>query len=503
MSLTKVYNRMMTTDTISDVSSTPSVEAGNTDGTLVNPGPSGDTTTDKVNITSSTNSLAKGVRAGVYNSIYSEASGNVSAVVASRLSLAQRNTSAVVASEEGRAQGRKGLILGSLRSTAVGTYGTHIASQDCWTTSGSAADSFGRQANIASANSVCGVGYGAEFSLTISGGVVTAITVDDGGQDYDAAETTFTIEDPIGGGTGATGTVTIAGGVITAAAVTNGGSGYSSDAFATATSSGVYSANIAQTGNAAVQGSTSANIAGTGGNVIDKDSARSATLAANECSITDCEQGVVIASIQADLESGANNSAIIASSGSILSGARSVLFGRNVELVENDYIGWGYSATGITSSGSNQNLTGFINKETGEIATGVSRPLADDTSSSGTASRRWSVVYAATGTINTSDENAKQDIRDISDAEKAVASVIKSQMKAFRFKDAHAQKGDDARIHFGVIAQDIAAAFAAEGLDPNRYGVFCSDTWTDEDGIEQTRLGVRYEELFAFIISTL
>ena len=33
-------------------------------------------------------------------------------------------------------------------------------------------------------------------------------------------------------------------------------------------------------------------------------------------------------------------------------------------------------------------------------------------------------------------------------------------------------KGDDARIHFGIIAQDLQDAFEAEGLDAGRYGMF-------------------------------
>ena len=130
-------------------------------------------------------------------------------------------------------------------------------------------------------------------------------------------------------------------------------------------------------------------------------------------------------------------------------------------------------------------------------------PMTDNSISNGSGSLRWTTIFATTGTINTSDETQKQNIRDISVAEKSVAYALKSQMKAFRFIDAFAEKGENARIHFGVIAQNVAAAFRAEGLDPNHYGVFCSDTWVDDDGTEQTRLGVRYEELFAFIISTL
>lgn len=126
-------------------------------------------------------------------------------------------------------------------------------------------------------------------------------------------------------------------------------------------------------------------------------------------------------------------------------------------------------------------------------------PAADNTYSLGGSGARWSVVWAATGTINTSDRNDKTEERLISDKEKAVALSIKAKLKAFKFKDAVEKKGDDARIHFGVIAQDVKEAFEAEGLDATKYGVFCSDVL--EDGT--TRMGVRYEELLAFIISSL
>ena len=76
-------------------------------------------------------------------------------------------------------------------------------------------------------------------------------------------------------------------------------------------------------------------------------------------------------------------------------------------------------------------------------------------------------------------------------------------LKKYRWKSAVETKGDDARIHFGIIAQDLKQAFESEGLDAHRYGMFCSNTWTDEHGTEQTKMGVRYNELLAFIISTL
>jgi hypothetical protein len=57
---------------------------------------------------------------------------------------------------------------------------------------------------------------------------------------------------------------------------------------------------------------------------------------------------------------------------------------------------------------------------------GVVRPGADNTQSLGAASYRWSVVYAGTGTINTSDEREKQQIANLDDAERRV-SPLRSQ----------------------------------------------------------------------------
>ena len=76
-------------------------------------------------------------------------------------------------------------------------------------------------------------------------------------------------------------------------------------------------------------------------------------------------------------------------------------------------------------------------------------------------------------------------------------------LKKFKFKSAVTDKGSDARIHFGIVAQDLKDAFIAEGLDASDYAMWCSDTWTDDDGNEQTRLGVRYSELLAFIIAAI
>lgn len=174
--------------------------------------------------------------------------------------------------------------------------------------------------------------------------------------------------------------------------------------------------------------------------------------------------------------------------------------------------------------------------------------IIDNALDLGDPSFRWDDVYATNGTIQTSDANEKQDIAELDEAEKRVATAAKGLIRKFRWISSVEEKGDDARIHVGIIAQDLKAAFEAEGLDPGRYAMFISNTWweadevipaveavdevVDEDGnliteaveaqpertetrtydtveeapagaVERTRLGVRYNQLLAFIIGAM
>ena len=99
----------------------------------------------------------------------------------------------------------------------------------------------------------------------------------------------------------------------------------------------------------------------------------------------------------------------------------------------------------------------------------------------GASSARFQDIYATNDVINTSDRNEKQDILEITAAEYNVAKACKGLLRSFRWIDAVEKKGDDARIHFGIIAQDLQDAFTAEGLDSGRYGMFISSTWWEAD----------------------
>ena len=161
---------------------------------------------------------------------------------------------------------------------------------------------------------------------------------------------------------------------------------------------------------------------------------------------------------------------------------------------DNGYLGIGKGDTGLIFQDANDAIqprdhTGLVNRD-GAIDLGVS-------------GGRFKDLYRSGSTISTSDRNMKQDERDLTEAETRVAQACKSLLKAFRFIDAVEVDGDNARIHFGIIAQDLQAAFEAEGLDATKYAMFRPGTYTDDEGNEQTRLGVCYENLLAFIIAAI
>ncbi|MDA7765978.1 tail fiber domain-containing protein [Alphaproteobacteria bacterium] len=95
----------------------------------------------------------------------------------------------------------------------------------------------------------------------------------------------------------------------------------------------------------------------------------------------------------------------------------------------------------------------------------------------GKSASRFDNIYATNATIQTSDANEKQQIAALTDAEMTAAKAISQLFKTFKWNSAVTEKGDAARTHTGVIAQDVEAAMTAAGLDAGDYAFFISSTW--------------------------
>ncbi|WP_257538557.1 tail fiber domain-containing protein [Sphingobium sp. CFD-1] len=144
------------------------------------------------------------------------------------------------------------------------------------------------------------------------------------------------------------------------------------------------------------------------------------------------------------------------------------------------------------------------------ISSAAMTPGGDNNFALGAATSRWSVVYAGTGTINTSDAREKRDVDDIPEALLDAWGDV--TWRRFRFVDAVALKGGDARWHVGLIAQQVRDAIDARmgAGEAVRLGLVCLDSWEaeteerDEEGQivrpgrdAGDRWGLRYEECLA------
>jgi len=109
------------------------------------------------------------------------------------------------------------------------------------------------------------------------------------------------------------------------------------------------------------------------------------------------------------------------------------------------------------------------------------RPVSDNVVSLGRSINRFSVLYAGTGTINTSDAREKGDIRALEVAELAAGSRLVREVGIYQWIASIQQKGDDqARLHVGMTVQKAIEILSDEGLDPFDYGLVCYDKWDDQ-----------------------
>jgi len=151
--------------------------------------------------------------------------------------------------------------------------------------------------------------------------------------------------------------------------------------------------------------------------------------------------------------------------------------------------------------------------------------IRDDAIDLGYGSSRFDDIFATNTSITTSDQNEKQQIAVLTSAEMTAAKAISALFKTYKWNKSVTNNGDSARIHTGVIAQEVQAAMSDAGLDASKYAFWCSNTWWEADetytndageektrtrqyhvedeapegATKRTRLGVRYPELLAFV----
>lgn len=120
-------------------------------------------------------------------------------------------------------------------------------------------------------------------------------------------------------------------------------------------------------------------------------------------------------------------------------------------------------------------------------------PQDDNVVTGATPTRRYKEVYSVNGVTTTSDGDYKTEPLSITDDVLDAWGEI--SFIAFKWLEAVASKGDSARTHFGVIAQQVRDTFISHNLDGTKYGLLCYDEWNeerDENGVVVQDAGSRW-----------
>lgn len=96
----------------------------------------------------------------------------------------------------------------------------------------------------------------------------------------------------------------------------------------------------------------------------------------------------------------------------------------------------------------------------------------------GSSAEQWGNCYLTNSPIVSSDKRLKQDFSEVPEAVFNAWANVKFQQ--YRFKEAVESKGELARKHVGLVAQEIVEAFQAQGLNACDYGIVCHDSWEDQ-----------------------
>ena len=148
---------------------------------------------------------------------------------------------------------------------------------------------------------------------------------------------------------------------------------------------------------------------------------------------------------------------------------------------------YGGNTLSVTEGGAQTNCRTAVGGDL--VVSGSTAPSVDGAGSLGFSDYRWSVVYAQTGTITTSDREKKTDISYA--LERYDALFEKLRPANYRLKS-----GTSGRTHTGLVAQDVEQALRECGLTGKDFAAFVK-TQREDGGADY---GLRYEELIALCI---
>jgi len=107
------------------------------------------------------------------------------------------------------------------------------------------------------------------------------------------------------------------------------------------------------------------------------------------------------------------------------------------------------------------------------VSGSVVRTGTDNQSSLGSATFRYTKLFAVSATIDTSDERLKSEILPIDE-------TVLDAWETVNFYQYGLTEVDDDKTNFGVVAQDVIAKFLDKGLNALDYGIVQYDEWDDE-----------------------
>lgn len=144
----------------------------------------------------------------------------------------------------------------------------------------------------------------------------------------------------------------------------------------------------------------------------------------------------------------------------------------------------------ISSDGSTWTNAFVIAGDGSASFAGALKPITDNAQTLGASGARWSAVWSATGTIQTSDMRLKTDILP---TDLGLDFVLALNPVRYRWRD----KASDERVHYGLLAQEVLATAQAHGA-PNFGGHVLVD-----DGDADSQQALRYSSFIAPLVAAV